>query len=63
MCDYMGTDYTPFEQNVALSWASAVFSAWLAENPHTPVEEREKQFFQCVEGGLSIALEFRKQNT
>ena len=63
MYDYMEKDYTPFEQNMALSWASANFADWLRDHPNASFEEREKLFFECVEGGLSIAIEFRKQNS
>lgn len=62
MKEYMEEHYTAFEQNMALSWASANFSDWLRKHPSASIEEREKQFYDCVEGGLSIALEFRKKN-
>lgn len=32
--DYMSDLYTPFEQNMALSWASIHFNLWLKENPN-----------------------------
>lgn len=62
MDDYMDARYTQFEQNMALSWASANYSTWLQSHPNASPEDREKQFFDCVEGGLSIALEFRERN-
>lgn len=63
MKDYMGEQYTQFEQSLALSWASANLSAWLGSHPNASIDEREKQFFSFVEGGLSIALEFRERNS
>ena len=62
MQDYMGREYTPFEQNMALAWASGNFADWMRKNPNASVDDREKAFFDFVEGGLSLALEFRKQN-
>ena len=63
MYDYMEKEYTPFEQNLALAWASVNFSAWVQENQSASMDERKQMFFDCIEGGLSLALEFRKQNT
>lgn len=63
MYDYMEKEYTLFEQNLALAWASGNFSAWVQENQSASMDERKQMFFDCIEGGLSLALEFRKQNT
>ncbi len=61
--DYMSDLYTPFEQNMALSWASIHFNLWLKENPNASPSEQEKSFFDCVESGLTLALDFRNQNS
>lgn len=61
--DYMGDLYTPFEQNLALSWAGSLFQVWLQSNPAASPEARKQMFFSCLEGGLSLALEFRHQNS
>lgn len=54
--------YSPFEQSMALSWATAAFSSWLAAHPRADFTERENAYFECVEGGLSVALDFRQKN-
>lgn len=61
MTDYMSS-WTPFEQNLALSWASVVFADWLRENRDAPVSVRKDHFFDCIEGGLALAHEFRHEN-
>lgn len=63
LSDYMSELYTPFEQNLAITWANAHFSSWYQANQNASYEEQQKTFFDCIEGGLSVALEFRKQNT
>lgn len=62
MQDYIGSEYTQFEQNMAMAWASGNFADWIRKNPNASIVDREKAFFEFVEGGLSLALEFRKQN-
>ncbi len=60
--DYMSEYYTPFEQNLALVWANAHFSSWYQTHRNSSYKDQEKEFFDCIEGGLHVALEFRKQN-
>lgn len=61
--DYMSEHYTPFEQNLALNWASSLFGAWFASHPNATYDERRIEYFACIEGGLGVALEFRHQNS
>ena len=60
--DYMSQLYTPFEQNLSLAWAQAHLAAFLTQNPHSTLDEREKEFLEALEGGFGVALEFRKHN-
>jgi len=60
--DYMNEIYTPFEQNLALAWAAANFSLWRAANETASPKDAQKEFFSFVEGGLSLALDFREKN-
>lgn len=60
--DYMSDVYTPFEQNLALTWANVHYSTWYQSHQNASYEEQKKAFFDCIEGGLSVALEFRNQN-
>ena len=61
--DYVAQNYTPFEQNLALSWANAQFHTWLTTHADAPFVEQEKAFFEFLESGLTVALEFRNQNS
>lgn len=60
--DYMSENYTPFEQNLALSWTNSHFTVWYQDNRDASPDYRRDVFFQYLEGGLSLALEFRQQN-
>ena len=60
--DYMSDFYTPFEQNLALAWAQAHLAAHLTANPACSLQEQKKIFSDAIEGGLGLALEFRKNN-
>lgn len=53
--------YTRFEQNLALAWAQAHLTDFLRVNPHCSEQEKTKYFLDAVEGGLSLALEYRKR--
>lgn len=61
--DYMASLYTPFEQGIALAWSQAHLSAFIAANPNSSCDERQKVFLDALDGGLGLALEFRKSNT
>ena len=60
--NYMDKYYNPFEQNFALAWAQAQFSAFLVSHPDAAPQEQRKIFLDALEGGLHLALDFRKQN-
>lgn len=63
MKDYMEAHYTPFEQNMALEWAGVFFAEWKKQHPNADYTEAKKAFFDAVEGGLNVALQFRKENS
>lgn len=54
--------YSYFEQGLALAWAQAHLSVYMQETPSCTISEKSDYFLEAVEGGLSLALEFRKQN-
>lgn len=58
----MDEHYTPFEQNLALSWAQAHLSSYLSANPNCTLKEKEDHFLDALDGGLSLALELRQRN-
>ena len=58
----IGTSFSDFEQKIALSWAQVCFQDWLSKHQAAPVNERVDHFFDCIEGGLSVALEYRHKN-
>lgn len=53
--------YTHFEQNMALAWAQAHLADFLRANPYCSEQEKTKYFLDAIEGGLSLALEYRKR--
>lgn len=42
LSDYMSELYTPFEQNLAITWANAHFSSWYQANQNASYEEQQK---------------------
>lgn len=54
--------YTHFEQNMALAWAQAHLADFLRTTPHCTEQEKAKFFLDAIEGGLSLALKYRKQH-
>lgn len=60
--NYMDQYYNAFEQNLALAWAQAHLADYLRTHPNSPFSETEKCFLDAIEGGLGVALKFRKLN-
>ena len=54
--------YSEFEEKIALSWAQVSFQDWLSKHQSAPADERASYFLDCIEGGLSVALEYRHKN-
>ena len=48
----------PFYEHVALAFASATYSDWLRQNPNASPNEKMDSFFACIEGGMTVAIEF-----
>lgn len=60
--DYMDKFYNSFEQNLALAWAQSHFTEYLRSHSNASFEDQQKFFLDALEGGLGLALKFRKSN-
>lgn len=47
---------TEFTEQFALTWAHAHLVEFLRTHPNANIEEKEKEFLNAFEGGISIAL-------
>jgi len=48
---------TDFQQRIALTWAAAWLAKYDAAHPNASGQDREKEFTEALEGGLSIAFQ------
>lgn len=50
-------EFTPYEENVALAWATACLEKYDRENPDASLDDRVKAFRDAVEGGFALVLD------
>ncbi len=52
-----------FHQNLALAWASANYADWLRTHPDADASARVSAFYDWVESGLTVAIQFSNENS
>lgn len=55
------TGMSTFEQSVAIAWAQAHLSNYMAANPNCSSAQKSDVFLNALEGGLYLLPELRKR--